>query len=281
MSDHEKEHGEEKGHSGGHGGGGHGAHGGGGHEEHEGVPEWMVSFADNTALMMGLFVILLAMNMGPKATSQMGGNPSDTASNEASSASNMLDLVISVREAFNNPVDARSSNPKEAALRRRMMERQGANASRVTPDPNGAREGGAVRESDYNDVGARIEFDDGSPLLSASSRQRVADTARQFGATRYVIEIRGHASPFETFMDAEKGMKLAHERAMAVARELASQGARWNQLRVVACGDNERLVARTYNRTEDSTNQRAEIILTKDLVPGDAGVERSRGDEKK
>jgi len=271
MSDHDKEHGEEKGHSGGHGGGGHG-HGGGGHEEHEGVPEWMVSFADNTALMMGLFVILLAMNMGPKATSVMGGDPSSKDTSESSSSERMLDLVISVREAFNNPVDAYSKNPKEAALRRRLLERQGASPTKVTPDPNASREGGAVRESEYNEIGARVEFDDGSSLLSGPARQRVADTARELGPTRYVVEVRGHASPFETFMDAEKGMKLAHDRAMTVARELAAQGVRWAQIRVVACGDNERVVGRTYNRAEDSTNQRVEIILTKDLVPGDAGV---------
>ncbi len=276
MADHEKEHGEEKGH-GGHSRGGHGHGHGGGHEEHEGVPEWMISFADNTALMMGLFVILLAMNMGPKAKSVMGGEPSENNTSESASSERMLDLVISLREAFNNPVDSTSTNPKEASLRRRLLERQGTSPTRVTPDPAGQREGGAVRPGEYNEVGARVDFDDGSALLSGAARQRVADTARELGATRYVIEVRGHASPFETFMDAEKGMKLGHERAMAVARELAAQGVRWAQVRVVACGDSERLVGRTYNRAEDSANQRAEIILTKDLVPGDAGVEPGAG----
>ena len=67
MADHD-EHGEhEEGHGGGSHGGGHAA---GGHEEgHEGAPEWLISFADNVALMMGFFVILLAMNMGPKGSS--------------------------------------------------------------------------------------------------------------------------------------------------------------------------------------------------------------------
>lgn len=272
MAEHEGEHGEEKGHSGGHGHGG-GGHGGG-HEEHEGVPEWMISFADNTALMMGLFVILLAMNMGPKATSVMGGEPSDKQSYPNSSNNNMLDLVIGLRSAFNNPVDIESGNPKEAALRKRIFERQGAANTKVIQDKDAPREGGAVRDTDYTEVGARIDFDDGTSLLTQRARQSIADLAHQLGETRYVIEVRGHASPFETFMNVEKGMGLAFERSMAVARELAAQGIRWNQLRVVACGDNERVVARTYNRAEDNANQRAEVILTRDLVQGDGGTAR-------
>jgi hypothetical protein len=125
MSDHEEGH-DEKGHGGGgHGGGGHGGGGhGGGHEEHEGVPEWMVSFADNTALMMGLFVILLAMNMGPKATSVMGGNPDENGAGEAMSAEDrMLDLALGIRSAFNNPVSMDSKDPRDAVLVKRLREK--------------------------------------------------------------------------------------------------------------------------------------------------------------
>ena len=38
------------------------------HEEHEHEEGWIVSFADNVLLQMGFFVILLAMNMGTKAS---------------------------------------------------------------------------------------------------------------------------------------------------------------------------------------------------------------------
>ena len=89
------EHGEGGAHKGGGHGGGHG-HGGGGHEEHhEGAPEWLISFADNVALMMGFFVILLAMNMAKQTVggiggeAQMGGNPNQ--------ANTMIDFAIAVR----------------------------------------------------------------------------------------------------------------------------------------------------------------------------------------
>ena len=74
MSDHEHEGDGEEHDS--HGGGSHGAPHAAHEEHHEGAPEWLISFADNVALMMGFFVILLAMNMGPKAKgeSQEEGN---------------------------------------------------------------------------------------------------------------------------------------------------------------------------------------------------------------
>lgn len=261
---------EEGGHSKGHGGGGHGGgHGGGGHEEHEGVPEWMVSFADNTALMMGLFVILLAMNMGPKAKSVMGGEPSDKASEAAASANNeMLDFVIGLRESFHNPVDMGSNNPRDAGLRKRMMERAGEENNAVSPSDNN-KKGGAVRPSDYNDVGASVSFDDGSALMTALARNTIVDVAKKLADSRYVVEVRGHASPFETFMNVEKGLALSYERALTVSREMATQGVKWSQIRVVACGDNERVVGRTFDRAKDAANQRVEVILTKELVAAD------------
>src|SRR3954464_7316504 len=110
-----KEGGESHGGGGGHGGGGHGA--GGGHEEaHEGAPEWLISFADNVALMMGFFVILLAMNMKEPTAGGIGGKDKNGGAQE----SRMADLVIGIREAFHRPIDLNSDDPGEAALRKRI-----------------------------------------------------------------------------------------------------------------------------------------------------------------
>src|SRR5689334_21425744 len=107
----EEKHGEahgEKSHSSGSGGHGGGGHSGPAHEEHEGAPEWLISFADDVALMMGFFVILLAMNMKSPVAAHTGvGSPEKEG---GVPESQMLDFVIAMRDAF-NPIDLNSDNP--------------------------------------------------------------------------------------------------------------------------------------------------------------------------
>jgi len=263
MSEHE-EHSEEHGsHGGGHGGGGHG---GGSHEEHhEGAPEWLISFADNVALMMGFFVILLAMNMGPKGTTVNNtgepGPSSDQAAREA-------DFVIGMRDAFNNRVDPLSNDPGEAWLRKRLAERQGGLGTDNGPQgshPNLQ----AIRKTDYSRPTASISFDDRSNLVSAKGRELIQSTATKLKGQRWIIEVRGHVSPFESMRNVRSAMQLSHERAMAVATVLADAGVSWENIRIVACGDSDRLISRTYDREQDRNNQRVEIVETADQVAPD------------
>ncbi len=260
MAEHEKheEHAEESHGGGGHGGGGHG---GGGHEEgHEGAPEWLISFADNVALMMGFFVILLAMNMAKKTAggiggeSQMGGSPSD------------IDFVLAIRQAF-NPIDMTSTNPSEAALRKRIRERAAeGDRSRQPEDPGKGKTDAAVRPTDLSTLGGTVNFEDESTTLSAQGQKRAEEIAAKIKGLRFIIEVRGHASPAETLRQPERGISLSHARAVAVAQVLVAQGVRWEQLRIVACGDNERKVGRSYERDVDRENQRVNIVPTNDEV---------------
>lgn len=266
KDEHGEEHGEAKGH-GGHGGGGHG----GGHGEHEegGCPEWMISFADNTALMMGLFVILLAMNMGPKATAVMGGEPSETNVAEASHSDSMLDFAISVREAFNNPVDMGASDPRDEALRERLKRRQLQGESKSPGNPGRERNVDSPRPSDYYTPGGVVSFPHNSADLSPEGRQVAADIAAQVRGMRWIIEVRGHASVSETFRNPDRGNKLSFDRAGAVAKVLVDNGVKWSQMRLVACGDSAPAAAPSGDAAQNASSERVQVLITQELVPRD------------
>lgn len=268
MSEHEEKkgegsHGEESHDGGGHGGGGHA----GGHEEHhEGAPEWLISFADNVALIMGFFVILLAMNMGPKAEPKQGGAPSDENTTDGGQSAQTLDMIIAIREGFNTPVNMKSTDPKESALRKRMAER----GSSTTQGPRGDSEKQqAPRPSDFDRVTAAIPFDDKSGKLTDDARTTIAEVAAKQKDQRWVLEIRGHASPFEAMHNPTKALDLSYERAKAVATTLVEFGMKWDAIRVVGMGDGDRVVARTFDRQQDRNNQRVEIVITNYPVSSD------------
>lgn len=271
MSDHEEKHGgEEHGggsHGGGHGGGGHG----GGHGEHEetGAPEWLISFADNVALMMGFFVILLAMNMGPKGTPVQGGEPDETNNGVGTGATSRAeDIIISIREGFNSSFDAKSSDANErrmAALKKQRDE------LRKSDSPAGtAPKAQVVRDTPITNLGGVVFFDNQSADLSSTAQDTLRQVAEKLKDQRWIVELRGAVSPFETGRNAEKAMSLSYERALSAARSLTRYGVPWPQLRLVACGDGNRAIGRSNAHDDDKPNQRVEIVVTKETVAPDA-----------
>jgi flagellar motor protein MotB len=261
MSDEHKESHDEHGGGGSHGGGGHG---GGGHEEaHEGAPEWLISFADNVMLQMGFFVILLALNMGPK-----GGGSTSKGDQQGGQTPEMLDFVLSIREGFNNPVSMFSDKPEEAPLVKRMQERKGGQGT-----SNGVtgkfEKNQAPRPSDYDRVTAAVMFAERDATLTSSARATIADVAQRQKDQRWVLEVRGHVSPFESMRNAQTANKLSFDRASAVANALVESGMQWANIRIVACGDQNRVVARGASADQARDNQRVEIVLTNYTVGED------------
>ncbi|MFO0830550.1 MAG: flagellar motor protein MotB [Phycisphaerales bacterium] len=275
MAEEHEEHGGGEDHGGdGHGGGGHGGgHGGGGHAEgeHEGAPEWLISFADNVALMMGFFVILLAMNMGPKADPKQGGEPDETNVGEGGKeqTNRQMDFVIGVREAFNTPIKMDSKNPSEQRLIKRMIEKQTRGTATGNDTSGKDDRNQAPRPSDYDKVTALIVFPDKSAALPSNAHDAITTVAEKQKDQRWIVEVRGHVSPFEQMHNHQKGMELSYQRALAVAQALVDAGMRWESLRVVACSDGDRVVKRSFDREADRGNQRVEIVVTNYVVPSD------------
>jgi len=275
ADDHKDKH--EDGHEGGgsHGGGGHGGGGhGGGHEEgeHEGAPEWLISFADNVALMMGFFVILLAMNMGPKGEASSSGDPSNDPGKPSQS---MLDFVIGMREGFGNPININSTKANEQQFVERLRELRGEGDASGIAGRHKSQQ--SLRQTNFSSLGALIPFDDNSITLSSTAKETIADTAKKLRGTRYFVELRGHCSPPETMRNVQKAMKLSYDRTMAVFNALVEQGIPANQLILRCYGDSDRLVPNTWSRESDRTNQRVEIIVSSEALPPDPYSKEATG----
>ncbi|MCA9287906.1 MAG: OmpA family protein [Phycisphaerales bacterium] len=268
MAEHEEH--DSHGHSGGHGGGGHGP--GGGHEEgeHEGAPEWLISFADNVTLMMAFFVILLAMNLKEPTAGGIGGKEDHGG---APTVAN-LDLALSIRQAFNNPVNINSTNPMEAALVRRMRERTGQTGNAVQDGPAGDFDSvQAQAPTDYYVPSGIVHFAFGSSALSAVGHDEAEHVAHEVRDLTYIIEVRGHASPYEVFRNEREGMHLSFERALAVAEALVGAGIPWDNLHVVAVSDGVPLGDRAATREEGERQQVVEVITTGQRVREGVGGE--------
>jgi flagellar motor protein MotB len=264
MSDeHGKKHGS-GGHGGGHGGSHGGPHGGGAHEEHEGAPEWLISFADNVALMMGFFVVLLAMNMKPApppaaAASTPGDDQTDSEQVQSGSPE-MLDWAISLREAFNNPV--RGNDPRDAILYQRLQQRRAQAELKKDHNEGADRAFRTLRKSDYFGLGGTLEFAFNSDELDTAARALLENILVNRRGLQNVIEVRGHASAAEAHSLPDRGMDLSYRRAKAVADELARQGIEWKRIRITAAGDADRVIQKTYDNAGHKSNQRVEIIDT-------------------
>ncbi|MCC6320618.1 MAG: OmpA family protein [Phycisphaerales bacterium] len=272
MSDQHEKHGEEAAHGGGgHGGGGHGGggHGGGEHEE-SGAPEWLISFADNVALLMGFFVILLAMNMTKPKAGGIGGENQNPSNEEQ-----MADMVLSIRAGFNTPVDKDSTDPKEAWLVKRMKQRDERGETK-TPGPDGQdKNQQAQRPSPYVNLAGTAFFQEGAASLSSEGIATMRSVAEELRGKRWIIEVRGHVSAAEADHNKEGAMKLAYDRALATARALVIDGMKWEQLRVAACADNERATPIAQDPGQHRNNQRAEVVITQETVADDPYSDRA------
>lgn len=238
------------------------------HEEHhEGCPEWMVSFADNVCLMMGFFVIMLAMNMKPAhGGSGTGPQEGDTSYTPPSA---LLDAAIAIREGFKNPVNMNSLAPEDQPLIRRLQEKRGTGRASEAGQSGPTDSVTSVRTSDYYSLGGVVPFGDGATALSSAGERAVNEIAEKLKGPKFVIEVRGHVSAVEAAAGVDAAMNISFRRAVAVATGLNEQGIPWSRMRVVACADGDRVTPIAYDEAGHRANQRVEVMVTRELEAAD------------
>lgn len=259
-------------------GGGHG-HGGGHEEAHEGAPEWLISFADMVMLMMGFFVILFALNNKPTGRMPGGAAAESEGGDPPSANEHVLDFAIGVREAFHNPVDVNSTDPRDAALVKRLLQRAGKGEARDPGIKGSEQDVQSIRPADYYALSGSVPFPENSADLPAAARPTIAEIARKVRGLRLVVEVRGHVSSVEASKGHENAMQLAMSRAMTVAKALAAEGVAWWQLRLIGSADHDRVEAYPSNRSIDKANARVEVILTDQVVPDEVPTRYESGSQ--
>ena len=224
-----------------------------------GAPEWLVSYADNLSLLLAFFVILLAMNLKEDTSGGIGGK--EDFGGQPTVAN--LDLALAIRSAFNNPVSVSSTIPNEQRLVQRLRERDGQQGNATDQGQDGPFDSvQAQAPTEFYVPSGIVEFAFGSSAISAVGREQAEQVAEQVHDMAYVIEVRGHASPFEVFRNEREGMQLSHERALAVAGVLADCGIPWDNLHLVAVSDGAPLGDRAITRAEGERHQIVEIVTT-------------------
>jgi outer membrane protein OmpA-like peptidoglycan-associated protein len=216
--------------------------------------------------MMGFFVVLLAMNMPKPNTGGIGGVDKEPGSGDSAA---MQDFAIELRAAFGNAVDPNSTDPRDAPLRRRLLQRQTSGPS-TSPGPDGHKhEVQATKPSDWVAPFGIVQFDTNQGAVTAAGRTTIVQVSEQLRGRKAVIEVRGHVSATEAARDTGKARDLAYKRAYGAAQVLAENGVRWEQMRLVSCGDSFPLRGRADTTEEHRLNQRVEIVMTQETMPAD------------
>ena len=213
-------------------------------EKEEGVPAWLVTYADMMTLILAFFVLMFSFSV-----------VQETKFKAALGALRMwLGLMPLHTELMPGEL-----NPAQRAQRDKEAFRKGVLGENI--------EVMTVDEGRKIVVGGRVLFGGASSRLMPEGSQvlkEVADRVRGMGNR---IEIRGHSSPGEAATGVfEDEWELGWARARAVARYFVDEaGIRADRLRISTGGSVDPAAPNLF-KDEASRNRRVEVVVTGELV---------------
>ena len=119
----------------------------------------------------------------------------------------MLDVILSVREAFHNPVSLQSTDPDEQVLIRRLLERRGTGLSKEPGLEGKDRQATATRPTGFHGQAGNIRFADNASVLSPDAKRTITEIARKVRGTNLIVDVRGHASATEALGSTDRAAR--------------------------------------------------------------------------
>jgi len=221
----------------------------------ESAPMWIVSFADLVTLLFSFFVVLYALEAGPKEQKN--------------------NLMAALKIYANVQPDENSEDPVDQIVNQAMgrtLPPRKANAGTSQNPINGAEgahpEVTAIRDGKAIVTGGVITFPAGKTELDENALAIIKILAEKIRGKNNVVMVKGHVS-FDEIplrLDDPNGMNLSYRRAVNVTEELVKIGIDRKILRPVACGGYEPRKTGVYDDASLRQNRRVEIFTTDQTV---------------
>lgn len=204
------------------------------HPPEEGLPEWLMSYADMITILMAFFVVMYSM----------AGNR-DQSKEEA--------VLRSLRDQFGpllpraaalgpGPYVDRNSPLAQLAPKKTNKNSQGKPGTDVDPSAEHSKVH-ALRPGEQAVLGALVQFPEGSAEIGGQQLKQIAIAAREVGGKPQRVEIRGHTSrrPIPAGGPFQDNWDLAYHRCRAVMQQLVAEGIDPKRIRLGVAADNEPL----------------------------------------
>lgn len=226
----------------------------------EGLPEWIMSYADMITILMAFFVVMYSM----------AGTDKDTAKQDA--------VLKSLREQFGPhwfnlttigpgpfvPQQNNISPTNNAAGGTKERNKKKGGAQNRGPLGNHPRVH-TLRPGEQAAVGGIIYFSGDATRLDAAQIKQVQVAAEEVSGKPQKIEIRGHSSRRSTGQGSQDNWDLAYDRCRAVMQELVKSGIDPRRIRLSVAGSNEPIV-RAGDPLAHAQSSRVEVFMLNEVA---------------
>lgn len=236
----------------------------------EGLPEWIMSYADMITILMAFFVVMYSMAPTGEATARQEEVMKSLREQFGPKWAGMTALGPGPYVQLSSPL----ARLKTAGSREQGNNKNGEGSKKLRPIEN--RQPASLRPGDQPSVGGTVYFDDDSTQIAPSQEKALAGAIAEIGGKALRLEVRGHTSRRlpsepEKFRD---NWDLAYERARKVMDYLVKSGIDPKRIRLAVAADNEPL-NQSVPAAGRGRSARVEIYMLNELVDSAIAAARS------